>query len=202
MQNYECAVFVSTIGGELIDRGNALRHFKDDATGYHQRGEFSGMLIYGDGCMFHYLECKQGHMTKLKQDVAEYPYNHNLRLLYKQRNVARKFNNWQLVYAFNELRLQEFFNKYGWTRFNPYLLEGDLLYEFLKIVYSYNEIQQPAFIHAHEQFLHDQHVLDGQAGASSKNYIISAMVLMVALGLILYLLNHFNLIPRQAFNHF
>lgn len=195
MQKYDRVVYVSIPNGELIDLGKTIRQFRDDGTAYHEGGEMNGLLIYGDGYIFHCFECRQGNMDKLKQDLFNYPHHHNHQLIYETYGVAPIFNTWELIYAINEPRIQAFMQKHGWDKFNPYRLKGELADEFMQIVASYSNVHKPAFHHPNENIVTSALAADQQAKTS---YLITAIGIVVVMALLFYALKYFNIVPESG----
>lgn len=138
MQKYQQVVFVSTINdaSPLVKR-DILSQFNEDAMTYFQRGDITGLLFYGNDHFFHYFESDAKRMEQLKADVLAYPHHHNQQLIYNEKAPQKKFNSWQMKYTQNDPLVQAFFARHGWERFDPYLLQGELLDEFMAIVMTY-----------------------------------------------------------------
>lgn len=187
MQKYQQVVFVSTINdaSPLVKR-DILSQFNEDAMTYFQRGDITGVLFYGNDHFFHYFESDTKLMDQLKADVLSYPHHHSQQLIYDQKSPQKKFNSWQMKYTQNDPMVQAFFARHGWERFQPYLLQGELLDEFMAIVMTYADFNtainvQPAIPpnEKHASFLH---------------YLLGSVALIALAWLAFMLLSHFGYI--------
>lgn len=192
MQKYQQVVFVSTINdaSPLVKR-DILSQFNEDAMTYFQRGDITGVLFYGNDHFFHYFESDVKQMDQLKADVMSYPYHHNQQLIYDQKGSQKKFNSWQMKYTQNEPMIQAFFVRHGWERFQPYLLQGELLDEFMAIV----------MIHADSNnAIHVQPAIStNEKHASFLHYILGSLALIALAWLAFMLLSHFGYINFTPF---
>lgn len=140
MQNFHRVVFISTINDVTpLAKRDILNQFNEDATSYFQRGEVTGILFYGNNYLFHCIETSMSHMDQIKKEVHDYPYHHSQTLIYDQTRIVPWFGTWRMKFTQNEPLMQDFFAKYDWPSFNPYLLEGELLEEFMQIVSTYSD---------------------------------------------------------------
>lgn len=140
MQNYHRVVFISTINDVTpLAKRDILNQFNEDATSYFQRGEVTGILFYGNNYLFHCIEASMSHMDQIKKEVHDYPYHHSQTLIYDKTRITQWFGTWRMKFTQNEPLMQAFFAKHDWSGFNPYLLEGELLDEFMAIVQTYSD---------------------------------------------------------------
>ncbi|WP_026471010.1 BLUF domain-containing protein [Alkanindiges illinoisensis] len=187
MQKYQQVVFVSSINdaSPLVKR-DILSQFNEDAMTYFQRGDITGLLFYGNDHFFHYFESHTRKMDQLKADVLAYPYHHSQKLIYDQHSPQKQFNSWQMKYTQNDPLVQAFFARHGWERFEPYLLEGELLDEFMAIVMTYADANVA---------IANQPI--GQAPekhASFLHYMLGTVTLIAMAWLAFMLLSHFGYI--------
>ncbi|RYY78720.1 MAG: hypothetical protein EOO69_09515 [Moraxellaceae bacterium] len=187
MQKYQQVVFVSTINDAtpLVKR-DILSQFNEDAMTYFQRGDITGLLFYGNDHFFHYFESEAKLMDQLKADVLAYPHHHSQQLIYDQKGPQKKFNSWQMKYTQNDPLVQAFFARHGWERFEPYLLQGELLDEFMAIVMTYADFS--ATLNA--QSTHQA----SEKHASFLHYVLGSLALIALAWLAFMLLSHFGYI--------
>lgn len=169
-----------------LERRDMISHLIEDATIYFQRGDLSGILFYGDNHIFHYLEAKASYMDELKRDVLNYPLFHGQKFLYDEAIPQWNFKTWQVKYVRNEQPLKEFFKRHGWERFEPYLLEGELLDEFMAIVMTYADANV-AITNQPIKQAPEKH-------ASFLHYMLGTVVLIALAWLAFMLLSHFGYI--------
>ncbi|ONG40563.1 hypothetical protein BKE30_07415 [Alkanindiges hydrocarboniclasticus] len=192
MQSCERVVFISTISAELIDTAETIRQFREDGIAYHVRDEVTGLLLYGDSYIFHCFESRHGGMDKLKQTVMTYPYHHNQKLIYDKANVESRFNSWSMVCVVTETQIQDFINKHRWSTFNPYLLDGALLDEFMEVIYSYGDNHKTALIHPAERLVKSQQGTDQQSIKKKTPYGLAVIALTFIISLIVYGWDYFG----------
>lgn len=194
MQKYRQVVFVSTINdaSPLVKR-DILNQFNEDAMRYFQRGDLTGLLFYGNDHFFHFFECEAKQMEQLKADVLAYPHHHDHQLIYEQVSTQRKFNSWQMKYTQNDALVQAFFARHGWQRFEPHLLQGALLHEFMAIVFTYADTSE---VFAEQLPSNAQ---EKQAGFL--HYLLGTLALITLAWLVLMLLDHFGYIQFKFLSH-
>lgn len=197
MQSCERVVFISTINAELIDRAEAIRQLREDGIAHHVLNEVTGLLLYSDHYIFHCFESRHGEMNKLKRNVMAYPYHHNHKMIYEKIHVEPQFKSWSMVYALTENQVQDFIKKHQWPAFNPYLLEGELLDEFMQIIYSYSDRYEPVFLHSHERSINKQTGAGQDTEAKYKINMLIVIGLALIAGFILYGLDYFGLLPSS-----
>lgn len=173
-----------------LERRDMISHLIEDATIYFQRGDLSGILFYGDNHIFHYLEAKASYMDELKRDVLNYPLFHGQKFLYDEAIPQWNFKTWQVKYVRNEQPLKEFFKRHGWDQFNPFLLEGALLDEFMQIVMLYADAGEIFETDSAANQIH--HVPEKEA--TLWHYMLGTVVLIALAWLAFMLLSHFGYI--------
>lgn len=138
MPKFHQTIFISTINDfNPLDKADILSQLKADATSYYLRGEVTGIMFYGDNYFLNYFECSRADLEQNRQDTIAYPHHHAAQLIYENKIHQKIINTWQMKFTQNEAPVQRFFAKHGWTTFNPYLLKGDLLDEFIAIIMAY-----------------------------------------------------------------
>ncbi|RZA06081.1 MAG: hypothetical protein EOO68_05610 [Moraxellaceae bacterium] len=138
MPKFHQTVIISTVNGNgPLDAVDVLNQLNTDAIAYHVRGETTGIIYYGNNYFLNYVESGQDDVEQHRQDALDYPYYHATEIRYKNKIHQRKFNTWRMRYTHNDPLVQAFLKKHGWQTFNPYLLEGELMDEFLAIIMTY-----------------------------------------------------------------
>lgn len=186
MQSCERVVFISTISAELSDMAETIQQFRDTGIANHVRHEVTGLLLYSEHYIFHCFESRHGEMDRLKHEVLVYPYHHNQQLIYDKTNVESRFNSWSMVYVLTETHIQDFISKHRWSKFNPYLLEGELLDEFMEVIYSDSDMQQTEFIHPGEELNKSRQRPHQKFPYQKKTYGIAIIGLALVVSLIFY----------------
>lgn len=195
MQNCERVVFISTISTELIDLAETLQQLRNNGITYHVREEVTGLLLYSEQYIFHCIESRHGGMDRLKHDLMAYPNYRHQKLIYEQAGVEPRFKRWSMVYAVTETHIQDFIQKQRWSTFNPYLLEGAVLDEFMELIYSYGNNQNTVVIQANDQVNSSHQLTQATLGNPKKTCGMLMIALGLLLGVIIYGLNYFGLMP-------
>ena len=190
MQNCERVVFISTISTELIELAETLQQLRNNGIAYHVCEEVTGLLLYSEQYIFHCIESRHGGMDQLKHDLMAYPHYRHQKLIYEQAGVEPRFKHWSMVYAVTETQIQDFIQKQRWPTFNPYLLEGAVLDEFMEMIYSYGKNQNNVVIQASDQVNDNYQLTRTTLGNPKKICSMLIIALGLLLGVIIYGLNY------------
>ncbi len=99
------------------------------------RGEMAGILIYGNKCFFHCIEAPASTINRIYNEAVQNPLDQRFELLKRELISERYFKGWEIKYFVREKALQEFFlEHYGKHEFDPYVLEGNRLDAFIKLL--------------------------------------------------------------------
>ncbi len=165
------------------------------------QGEMFGVLVYGNNYYLHCIEAPDVTVDKIWEIAQQSELNVDVQLLSREviKPQERFFNSWTLKYFLKEEPMQRFFHGQNWQKFDPYLLQGDYIDDFFKVLAGYEETISP---------IHAQHVAQVRAknaGNSSGMEITPFMYFMMILGvfLILYALYYtalqLNLLSSSTF---
>lgn len=196
MQSCERVVMISTISTELIDMAEIIQQFRDKGLVAHVHNQVTGLLLYSDRYIFHCLESQHGEMDQLKRIMLSYPYQHNPQFIYDKTRVEPRFDSWSMVYVLTETRIQDFIHKQQWSKFNPYLLEGALLDEFMQLIYSYSDTHQSVYFTPHKLLTQDYQFIDQSFVQQKKSYGLAMIGLALIMGLIIYVLDYLGLMSH------
>lgn len=192
MQSCDRVVMISTLGAELINKPETIQQFREDGITRHVLDEMSGLLLYGDQYIFYCFESKYTQINQLKHNLLVNPYFINQKLIYDKTHVEPKFNSWSMVYVLTETRIQNFIQKHNWNDFNPHLLEGELLDEFMEVIYSYSDIHESTFIDPDNKLVGSLSSPTKSLNNKQKFCVIAAIGFVLILGFMIYGLGHFD----------
>ena len=176
---------------------NHLVSLTRDAESNNARGIMAGILVYGNDNFFQCIEAPASTIERVYQEAVANPLDKKFKLLKRELITERYFNGWEIKYFVREVALQQFFlNHYGQNSFDPYLLEGEELDEFIAL------LADPA----HQRLSHGKQVgeLSHSAGRLGNiNYFLGFIVIaaLILLGLILGLNQYLGLNGFQIMYH-
>lgn len=154
-----------------------------DAENNTARGEMAGILIYGNDYFFHCIEAPASYIDSIYQEAIQNPLDTSFKLLRRELISERWFRGWEIKYFLREEPIRQFFSRYQSENFNPYILEGPVLDEFLHLL-------------ADSQGLPSNHPeeigpLSRSSGQMINPYYIGFMLMAALLVLLIYLLDHY-----------
>lgn len=103
--------------------------------------EITGVLVCGNDYIFHCIEVPTESIERIQQAVAKNTYSHAFKLLHCEPVSQRYFQSWDVKYFMQDHAIEQFFIKHDWEKFNPYILHGELLQQFMPFVV--NGVVQP-----------------------------------------------------------
>ncbi len=166
-----------------------LESITRNAESSNARGEMAGVLVYGNNFFFHCLEAPASTIDKVYQGAVSNPLDEQFKLLKREAISKYYFTGWEIKYFIREEALQQFFHQhYDQANFNPYLLDGEQLDEFIEILAGskYQDL-------AAQSYAIDHIRLSSSAGRlSGKRYVIGFMIVVVLLVLtIIFGIDHY-----------
>ncbi len=186
MPKFHQTVMISTLNGNgPLDSVDVLNQLHIDATAYYVRGETTGIIYYGNNYFLNYFESSHEDVEQHRQDGLDYPQYHAAEIRYTNKIHKRKFNTWRMRYTHNDALVQAFLKKHGWQNFNPYLLEGELMDEFLAIIMTYADADK----------VEAAHLTVEQKPRVWPAYAVGTAALLVLAGGVFLMLRKFNYIP-------
>ena len=187
MPKFHQTVMISTLNGDSpLDSVDVLNQLHIDATAYYVRGETTGIIYYGNNYFLNYFESSHEDVEQHRRDALDYPYYHAAEIRYKNKIHNRKFNTWRMRYTHNDPLVQAFLKKHGWQTFNPYLLDGELMDEFLAIIMTYADADKVQALHP---------VITERKIRLWPAYAVGTAALLVLAGGVFLMLRKFNYIP-------
>lgn len=116
-----------TIKKHLIDIINEVNSSAEPSV-------MAGMLVCGNDYIFHCIEVPTQNIEHIQQAVAKNSYSHAFKLLRCEPVSQQYFQSWDVKYFMQDNAIEQFFIKHDWEKFNPYILHGELLQQFMPIV--------------------------------------------------------------------
>lgn len=127
---------ISNFRHELID-------IVDTSKQHNYMQEIYGVIYYGNGYFFQCLEGQKTKVDNLFNEIKKDKRHSNILKLSYSRIKNPIFKDWNMKFTGLELnfetRLKSFFEYHGWNSFNPYLLDANLLDDFIKILLKQEE---------------------------------------------------------------
>ncbi len=171
-----------------------------DAESNNALGVMAGILVYGNNNFFHCLEAPAAKIDRVYKEAVSNPLDEQFKLLKRELITERYFTGWEIKYFVREEALQQFFiTHYGQNSFDPYLLEGSQLDEFIALLAGSSPQRFSVKVHGAELG-----ELSHSAGRLGNVYYLAGFIVIAALiivGLILGLNHYLGLNGFQIIYH-
>lgn len=134
---YVQLAYASTLTANPAHIREDLYQVLDNARQYNNNHQLTGLLLYGNGYLFQYIEGNKQQVDDFYQHLLKDSHHQDVILLaYEDRQQAR-FDYSSQRYVRFESPIVHFFTQNQLPEFNPYLLNTSLIHSFMEVLYSY-----------------------------------------------------------------
>ena len=151
--------------------------------------ELSGVLIYGNNTFLHCIEGSEEQINKFHQMSLESPYTRDFLLLKREIIPAKSFNFWNIKYFIRETVLQQFFLDWHQDTFNPYIVQGTMLDEFVQLIIQNQEAVSYTFLEQYESIANERSIRSAKP-FSSINYLFLGLFIVLIIVLAFYITSY------------
>ncbi len=121
--------------------GRDLNEILDTARLYNPQHQITGVLYFGQGHFFQYIEGPKDAMEQLYQAILHDPRHCNVQLLDRGVVQQRRFGRWSMKYVMLNDALRRWLHERHFSTFDPYRLQGPLLEQFVaKLQHLHGEL--------------------------------------------------------------
>lgn len=135
---YVRLAYASTATANPAHIRNDLIQIFESAQQYNFNHQLTGVLLYGNGYFFQYIEGRKPEVDRLYQHLLKDLRHQGVSLLFYDVAEQLKFDQWGSCYTHFEPPIEHFFRQHQLAGFNPYLLNNQLIHSFLDMLYSRN----------------------------------------------------------------
>ena len=135
---YVRLAYASTATANPAHIRNDLIQIFESAQQYNFNHQLTGVLLYGNGYFFQYIEGRKPEVDRLYQHLLKDLRHQGVSLLFYDVAEQLKFDQWGSCYTHFEPSIEHFFRQHQLAGFNPYLLNNQLIHSFLDVLYSRN----------------------------------------------------------------
>lgn len=151
--------------------------------------ELSGVLIYGNNTFLHCLEGSEQQINKFHQMSLESPYTKDFLLLKREQVATKSFRFWNIKYFIREVALQQFFLARQQDTFNPYMMQGSILDEFVQLIIQNQEAVSYTFLEQYENIASEKTTKFSNSFRAF-NYLFIALFFLLLTALAFYVMTY------------
>lgn len=123
---YVRLAYASTATANPAHIRNDLIQIFESAQQYNFNHQLTGVLLYGNGYFFQYIEGRKPEVDRLYQHLLKDLRHQGVSLLFYDVAEQLKFDQWGACYTHFEPSIEHFFRQHQLAGFNPYLLNRPL----------------------------------------------------------------------------
>lgn len=137
-----CMAYVSEISSKALISSSALNDIAQVSIDNNKKNKITGILCYGDGYFFQYVEGSEHALTELKNKLLVDPRHQQIRILAFDRIDERLFEKWSL----QSLIVENWLGKHPQIKtiipFQPQYWQGQEWRSFVEIIHERYLVQQ------------------------------------------------------------
>ncbi|MEG0344828.1 MAG: BLUF domain-containing protein [Acinetobacter sp.] len=104
------------------------------ARDFNHENQLYGVLYYSDGIYFQCLEGSKEILEVLFERIQQDRRHVNIHRFKDHEIEKNHFSKWSMKYVKNSTRISRFFEKQGFKKFQPHLLDEHKIAEFLNLL--------------------------------------------------------------------
>lgn len=93
----------------------------------NRKKDLTGVLYFGDGCFFQCLEGEVDTVNTLLESLKHDSRHTDVQLVSRKMITARSFSGWEMKFVPLEGSMTRLLQSRGYTRFDPYLFDGEMV---------------------------------------------------------------------------
>lgn len=133
--------YASTIASKPAMIRKDLTDLVEITRTYSINHHIHGISYYGNNCFLQCLEGQKNQIDDLYQKILNDQRYANKIVLAYQDIQCQSFKSWNMKYVMQDTNVQYFFNRHYCDRFNPYVLNEELVDELISMLIPLENIQ-------------------------------------------------------------